>query len=271
MAVHHREARVNDGQLRWVETGPEDGPVLLLVHGFPFNSRMWRPQIEEPPPGWRLVAPDLRGFGGSGPAQDERLGMDVLAADLAALLRHLGTAEAVVAGLSMGGYVAFALLDREPGLLRALVLSDTRAAADTEEARATRLETAEAVRGAGTPALTDGMIPKLLSEETRRERPGVEQEVRSLMEAAPAASVSAALLGMAERADSTALLGSIRVPTLVIAGEEDQLTPPEDARALAREIPGAELELVAGAGHLPNLERPDVFNRVLGAFLSGLS
>jgi 3-oxoadipate enol-lactonase len=258
--------------LHFSEAGTADSrDVLLLVHGFPFSAAMWRPQLEAPPPGWRVIAADLPGFGGSGLREPATLGMDEAGDQLALLLNTLGVTRAVVCGLSMGGYVTLAMLRRYPALLRALVLCDTRAGPDSDEARRGRLETAAQVRREGTAGVVDGMLPKLLSPHTRRRDPGVEAELRAIMEAAPADAVAAALEGMAGRADSTPMLRSIAVPTQIMVGMDDEITPEAEAQLLARGIPGALLTVIPDAGHVPNLENPDAFNRTLHDFLATLS
>jgi pimeloyl-ACP methyl ester carboxylesterase len=264
--VPHREP------LHFREAGASDSrDVLLLVHGFPFSSAMWGPQLEAPPPGWRVIAADLPGFGGSAPLEAATLGMDDAGDRLALLLNTLGVTAAVVCGLSMGGYVTFELLRRYPALVRALVLCDTRAGPDSDEARRGRLETAATVRREGTAAgVVDSMLPKLLSPHSRRGQPGLDAELRTIMEAAPAGAVAAALEGMARRPDSTPMLRSIAVPTQIMVGEDDEITPLAEAQLLARGIPGALLTVVPDAGHVPNLENPAVFNRTLHAFLAAL-
>jgi 3-oxoadipate enol-lactonase len=269
MAGEPVQAMVNGATLSWREAG-SGSDVLVLLHGFPFSSASWRPQLEFPPAGWRVIAPDMRGFGGSGPLPGNRLAMDLLADDVAALLQHLGVSRAVIAGLSMGGYVAFALMRRAPQLACGLVLSDTRATADTAEGKQGRVKNAKHVHAHGTAALIDAMVPRLLSADTRAQLPHVEQELRAMMSSASAPAVIAALLGMAERPDSTPQLRSINVPVQIIVGEHDEITPPGDARLLARAIPGARMEVIPGAGHVPNLEQPVAFNRVLEGFLDGL-
>jgi 3-oxoadipate enol-lactonase len=253
--------------LHYREAGPADSAdVLVLVHGFPLNSAMWRPQLEQPPPGWRVVAPDLPGFGGS-PGAPGDLTMDAAADHLAAFLKSLAVGPVALGGLSMGGYVCLALLRRHPALLRALLLFDTRAEPDSEEVRRGRLQTAASVERSGTAELVDGMLPRLLSPYSRGNRPGAEAEVRDVMAAAAPASVAAALRGMAARTDSTPLLRSITVPTLVVVGVHDEITPPPEVEMLARSIPGSILHRIDDAGHLPNLENPVAFNSVLQSFL----
>jgi pimeloyl-ACP methyl ester carboxylesterase len=249
--------------------GKASDNVLLLVHGFPFHSGMWRPQLDQPPPGWRVIAPDLPGFGGS-PLQQDTLTVDHAADVLAELLASLDVRRAVVCGLSMGGYITFALFRRHPGLVRALVLCDTKAGADGEAARKGRHAAVERVTAEGTEGFVNDMLPKLLSPHTRRRQPGVEEDLRAIMMAAPAESVAAALRGLAERPDSSALLQSMTVPVQVMVGSDDEITPVVEAQFLARGIPGAILTIVPDAGHVPNLENPASFNRTLHAFLGAL-
>jgi 3-oxoadipate enol-lactonase len=254
--------------LHFEEAGGPSADVLLLIHGFPLHSGMWRPQLATPPHGWRVVAPDLPGYGRSPPIDGELLAMDAAADELALLLDSLGVQAAVLCALSMGGYVAFAMLRRHPARIRALVLCDTRAAADTEDVRRGRLQAAAHVRVNGTASFMDAMLPKLLSPFTRRRRPEIVEEVSAMMASASAESVVATLRGLAARPDSTPLLRGIVVPTRVIVGEDDEITPVGEAQIMARGIPGARMELVPDAGHLPNLENPQSFNSLLAGFLT---
>jgi 3-oxoadipate enol-lactonase len=255
--------------LHYRSGGPAAGDPLLLIHGFPLSSAMWQPQVESPPPGWRVIAPDLRGFGNSPPAAGP-VTMDSLADDLAALLAQLGVSSAAVCGLSMGGYVAFALLRRHPSLVRALVLCDTKADGDTEEVRRGRLQSAARVEAEGTRSVVDAMLPKLLSPATVRRQAAIEADVRGILESASPAGVAAALKAMAARPDSTPMLRSINVPTQIIVGADDQITPAGGAQLMARGIPGARIEVIPEAGHLPNLENTAAFDRALAGFLAGV-
>jgi 3-oxoadipate enol-lactonase len=262
------QAQLDGGRLSWSEAGGRSENVLLLVHGFPFNSAMWAPQLEDPPPRWRVIAPDLRGFGASEASSDPQT-MDGYAEDLATLLKHLRVREAVLCGLSMGGYVIFAFLRRYLRMARGLVLCDTRAEADTPEARAGRKQMALSARQQGTGAVVENMLPRLLAQ--RSLRTPVETRLRQIMEASPAESVVSALRAMATRPDSTPLLRHLGVlPTQIIVGADDALTPPGEARLLARAIPGSFLEVIPDAGHVPNLEQPGAFNSVLHRFLDGM-
>lgn len=273
------------------ESGPRDRAVrgtVVFIHGFPFNGSMWEPQLGALPDGWRGLAPDLRGFGasplngdadtvpsgrwlGGGVARADEpvLTMARLADDVADIIEHEGAGPAVVCGLSMGGYVAFELLRRHPEQVRGLVLADTRAAADSDEAKENRLITAQTARSSGTRPLATAMIPQLVARTTREESPELVDRVRTMILETPVTTVVGALAGMACRHDSTGDLPGIRVPTLVVAGEEDAITPPDGAREMADAIPGAQLHVIAGAGHIANLERPDAFNAALNGFLAG--
>jgi 3-oxoadipate enol-lactonase len=257
--------------LHFRQTGRLDSEdVLVLVHAFPLHSAMWVPQLEEPPDDWRVIAPDLPGFGANPASGSQPMTMDAAADSVALLMDTLGVRRAVFGGLSMGGYVCLALLRRHPALLRGLLLCDTRATPDTEEVRRGRMQTAAKVMRAGTSEFVGGMLGRLLSPTTRQHQPAVTAEVKGMMLAAPAESVAAALRGMAERADATPLLSGLSVPTQIIVGSDDEVTPPAEARTLARAIPAASLVVIDDAGHLPNLERPAEFNRALASFLASL-
>lgn len=264
------DATIRGIRTHWEEAG--SGQLVLLVHAFPFSSRMWTPQLAAVPGGWRFVAPDLRGFGRTeaGPG-DEPLAMDVFADDLVALLDHLGEEKAVVCGLSMGGYISFALWRRHPERIRALVLCDTRASADGEEGRAARYAIAERALTEGMSVVADVQIPRVLSDTTRQTKPEVVAVARDMIEATSPNTFSRAQHGMAARPDSTALLPHIHVPTLVIVGDEDVTTPPADSEAMVAALPNARLVRIPGAGHLSNLEAPEAFNSALAGFLAGIT
>lgn len=255
--------------MHWREAG--HGDLVVFVHGFPFHAGMWTAQLDGLPPGWRGVAADLRGFGET-PMGAFRgsYGMDLLADDVAALIDAQGTERAVVCGLSMGGYVAMSLWRRHPGRVRALVLSDTRAGADGDDARAGRSAAAGRARREGTGWLIEEMLPRLLSEHTRREQPDTVRALREIMEAATPESVALAQEGMAARPDSTPLLEGIDVPVLLVAGAEDEITPPRELESMAAALPDARLRIIEGAGHVPPMERPDAFNAALADFLREL-
>jgi pimeloyl-ACP methyl ester carboxylesterase len=246
------------------------GTAVLLFHAFPLGLLMWDAQAEALAATHRVVRFDARGFGGSGLGEGP-LTMERIADDAAALLDHLGIDRAVVGGCSMGGYAAFAFVRRHPQRLAGLVLQDTRAGADTAEARANRATMAAKVLAEGAPAAVDAFLPKLVGETTHRERPAVVAGLRERILATPPQAIANALHGLAARADSRETLPTIEVPTLVLVGTEDVLTPPGEAATMAAAIPRARLDVIPGAGHLANLERPDAVNAALRAFLGGVS
>jgi 3-oxoadipate enol-lactonase len=258
------------GRLRYLEAlpAPEQRKrgALVLLHAFPLNARMWEPQLAFAGRGWHVVAPHVRGVdGGTGDPPAETI--DDYTADLIDLLDGLHVDDAVVCGLSMGGYVAFSLLRRAPAYVRALVLADTRPQADTPEGRAARSATLKLVDEEGSRAVADSMIPKLLGDTTRAKRPEVVQRVRDLAASNSKESIAGAVRVLMSRPDSTPLLPTIRQPTLIIVGDEDAITPPSDAEQMRALIPGAELVRIPECGHLASLERPEAFNGALARFL----
>lgn len=251
-------------------SGREPLGTLLLIHAFPLNARMWEGQFALADHGWHVVAPHLRGFGNSGASVDEDTTLDDYAADIVALLEHLGTGQAVIGGLSMGGYTAFALYRRAPELFRGLLLADTRPDADTPEARVKRQRLMELARTGGPAAVANEIIHSLLCGATRDTRPAVAARVRALIESNSADAIVAALHAMLVRRDATPMLRSVAVPTLVVVGSDDALTPPTVNASIAEAIPGAEFVEVPDAGHLSSLEQPDLFNAALARFLHRL-
>jgi pimeloyl-ACP methyl ester carboxylesterase len=245
------------------------GPALLLLHAFPLSARMWddvRPALSQ---AGRLITPDLRGFGGSPVAGAEQTpSLDAMADDVAALLDRLGLDRVVLGGLSMGGYVAMAFLRRHRDRVRALVLADTKAGADSAAARDNRERIARTVLAEGSPrVLVDDVLPGLLGDTTKRERPAVVERVRRLIEAAPPAAVAWAQRAMAARPDSTQTLAHTHVPALVVVGAEDTLSTAADAQTMARALTDARVVVVPGAGHLTAVETPADFAAAVGEFL----
>jgi 3-oxoadipate enol-lactonase len=246
-----------------------DGMPVLFIHGFPLDRTVWR-HLTAPLTGRRRIVPDLRGLGLSD-APEAGYTIPQYADDMVALLDRLDVERAVVCGLSMGGYVAFDMWRRHRERISGLVLINTRSEADGLGARDGRDEMVMMVEREGMTALADLMVPKLLAPESQTAMPQVVERVRSMIESAPPVGVIGALRAMKERADSTLLLPTIDVPTLVIAGREDQLIPVDYARSIAAEIPGAQFTLIQGAGHLVPMEQPVPTSRVIGEFLDALA
>lgn len=239
---------------------------LLLFHAFPLSSAMWAAEAAALGKTCRVIMPDLPGFGRA-PRQKEP-SIHSMAQEAARLLDGLGIGEpAVVGGLSMGGYVAFEFLRQYPERVRALALLSTRAAADTPEGRAKRLKTVEEIRTKGLEPFSRAVLPNLVGKTSLSFHPEVCRRVAEMILANTPEGVADALLAMAARRDSSDLLGAIRVPTLVVAGEEDTFIPVAEARAMQGKIPGSRLEVIPQAGHLVNLEQPARFRKVLEQFL----
>jgi 3-oxoadipate enol-lactonase len=244
------------------------GSPILFLHGYPHSRALWSPQLGALTGQARCIAPDLRGFGES--VREGPFSMDRYAEDAEALLAHLGVTRTVVCGLSMGGYVAFALWRRRPDLVRALVLADTRAGPDTPEAREKRRAQQELARTRGAGAVADAMMEGMLGKTTRATKPDVVATVHTMLASSPVEGIVGALDALMSRPDSTPTLATITVPTLIACGEEDVLTPPKEAHSMHEAIAGSRLELIAEAGHLTNRERPSAFNLVLCEFLATL-
>ncbi len=241
------------------------GPSVLFLHGFPLSLGMWDAQ-EALSDRYRIVRFDARGHGGSG-VGDSALTMGRIADDAAVLIERLRLGPVVLAGCSMGGYAAFAFAQKHPSLLRGLVLVDTRAGADSPEARKGRGELAAKVMQEGASAALDAFLPKIVGETTRASRADVTAKLKDMILATPKQGISDALHGIAARPDSTGFLREITVPTLVICGEEDVITPRAEAEILQKGIKGAELAMIPKSGHLPSMETPEEFNRLLAEFL----
>jgi 3-oxoadipate enol-lactonase len=264
------KAFINNAHLAYSDHGA--GLPVIFLHAFPLDRGMWEGNIVEllREGRYRLISLDWRGFGESD-IPNEISTMELLADDVAGLMNHLGIERAVLCGLSMGGYVAFAFLRKYPQRIAGLILADTKPAADTPEARANRESVAQLAEVQGPGAIADLQVPRLLSDYTRRHHLDVEMRVRQMIETATPRGIAAASRGMALRTDSTDLLASIACPTLVIVGEQDVVTPPAVARDYAARIAGAQMLVIEQAGHLSNLEQPEVFVRAVSGFLGSIS
>lgn len=272
--VHNERVPVA-GRLRYLEALPRPDirrrGTLLLLHAFPLNARMWEPQLAPfADRGWHAIAPHFRGFDlleWSGVDASSDTTIDDYAGDVLDLLDALHIPDAVVVGLSMGGYVALAMLRLAPRYLHGLVLADTRPQADTPDGREGRTRLARLAHERGVAAVADELLPKLVGDTTRRDRHVVVATVRELALSNSVEAVVGALSAMMTRPDSTALLASIHIPTLIIVGDQDGITPPEAAEAMQHAIAGSARAVVPGAGHLSSLENTDAFNDALARFL----
>lgn len=261
--------------LEAVRPGRTQPKTLVLLHAFPLSAEMWQPQLDAVPEGWRFVAPDLRGFGGSGlevsttaDSDASRVSFDDYASDVVALLDELEVEQAVVGGLSMGGYAAFALLRLAPERVRALVLADTKVEADGEAARQARDGMLAVLQSGGAEAVWARMEAGLLGVTTRRTNVAVVDRVHQLVAAQSPSAIGRAIRRLKGRPDSSATLAAFDRPVLCLAGEEDELTPPGLVSQMAGENARRPFVVVPRAGHLSNLEQPNAFNAALGAFLA---
>ncbi len=244
------------------------GTPLLFVHGFPLDHMMWDAQLDAFEDRYRVIAPDLRGFGMSTGVR-EQSGMEDYADDLNEILTELSITEPVtLCGLSMGGYIAWQFARKYPERLGRLVVCDTKASADTEPTRANRLELAERVVQEGPEYFVDGMLQKLFSAATLNTNAFLVDRTRNVILRTNPQAIAAAALGMASRPDMTAFLSDIAVPTLVICGAEDQITTAQDMKKMAEMIPDAQYEVIMGAGHMAPLEKPEAVNELIAKFLA---
>jgi pimeloyl-ACP methyl ester carboxylesterase len=262
------EIKLNDFRMEYSDQGI--GMPILLIHGYPLNRMLWEPQIQDLQGEARILAPDLRGFGGSDPIQGA-YSMDLLAQDCFDFLNNIGAKQPVViGGLSMGGYIAFAFYRLFPERVAALLLAATRAAPDSEEAKAGRNKSIELALERGATAIAEAMLPKMMSPKTYAQQPKLVDVVRKIMESASVEGIVGALKGMQTRPDSTPTLALIDKPTLVLHGADDQLIPLKEAQGMQAAIKNSRMEVLPDAGHLLNLEQPELFNRAVARFMNSL-
>jgi pimeloyl-ACP methyl ester carboxylesterase len=267
-----KTASISTTEMAYVDRGA--GLPVLLVHGYPLDHTMWAAQIDALSGRARVIAPDLRGFGRTPLGQVDPIrgvSMEQYADDLVELLDALAIREPIVlVGFSMGGYVAWQFVRKHADRLRALVACDTRAAADTEDAREGRLKMAQHVAEWGTARVAEMMGPKLLAPQSFATKRDVVEAVRRVVEGTSPAAIAAAQRGMADRPDATDLLPKIDVPTLVIVGEHDVISTQSEMESIARAIPGAGLAVISEAGHMAPMENPEKVNEALRRFLDAV-
>ena len=266
----HQPIRVPVGDVELAVEVRGEGVPVLFVHGFPFDRTMWRHQLATLSR-VRRIAPDLRGVGGSGaPAAADGYSLARYADDLVAVLDALGVRQAVLCGLSMGGYVIFELLRRHPGRVKAMILADTKPQADSAEAKRGREELTQVAQRDGQDAVIERLLPRLLAPATQATQPKVAGQVREMARRWSVPGLVGALRTLRDRPDSTETLRGVRVPTLVLVGSDDEIAPPDTARAMAQLIPDAQCHVVPAAGHIAPLEQPLATSRLLADFLREL-
>jgi 3-oxoadipate enol-lactonase len=261
--------RVNTVTLNYTERGLPQGSPIVFIHGFPFNHSMWEPQMKALPNHFRAITYDVRGHGESD-VGDGQYSIEFFVDDLIALMNHLVIDRAVLCGLSMGGYIALRAIERRPERICGLILCDTRSEADSDEGKVKRSATIQSVKTKGVAPFAEEFVKLVCAAETFDTNPPLIALVKGMIEANPPLGICGTALALAARTDTTKGLASIKVPTLIIVGEHDKLTPPDAAQAMQNKIAGSELQIIPHAAHLSNLENSVEFNKRLVGFLHRL-
>jgi 3-oxoadipate enol-lactonase len=263
------KATINGITTEYEEYGQRGSLPLVLIHGFPFSKAMWKPQIDALKNEYHLTVYDVRGHGGSD-VGDGQFTVEYFVDDLIGLLDHLKLSASVVIGLSMGGYIALRAIERHPERFRGLVLCDTRSEADGNEGKIKRAQQARAVKLEGIKKFAEGFIKAVFYEKTFHTNPQAAETIRGIIEKTSPLSVAGTLIALAGRTDTTSSLPNIKVPTLILVGEHDTLTPSSASQTMKQKIPNAEMHVIPNAAHMSNLENAVEFNKHLRAFLQRL-
>jgi len=259
--------RLKAATMAWHEQGDPAGIPLLFIHGFPFSHGMWDPQLKALSPSVRAIAPDLRGFGKSLPTQYP-LTIEFFIDDLFSLLDHLKIPTAIFCGLSMGGYIALRAYEREPERFLGMILADTRSEADDNAGKIKRSASVKAIQESGREIFAEGFLKNIFAPASFHNHPEAISLIRNIILQNTPDTITGALQALASRTDTTHVLGSISVPTLVMVGEQDILTPPTAAEHMHLKIPNSSLVVLGNAGHMANLEASNKFNTELIRYLS---
>lgn len=252
--------------IHYKENGDKKGLPLVLIHGFPFNLDMWDGLVANLPQDIRCIRFDVRGHGKS-EVGDGQYSIEFFVDDLVALLDELGLEKAVICGLSMGGYIALRAIERNPEKISAIILCDTRSDADTDEGKIKRADAIKKVKTIGVVAYSEEFVKIVFTENTLKNKPETVEELKKIIQGNTEKGICGTLLALAARTDTTASLEKIKVPTLIIVGEEDKLTPPASSEAMKNKIKGSKLQIISGAAHMSNLENPELFNTTIINFL----
>lgn len=265
-------AAINGINLYYNDIGSPESLPIILIHGFPFSSEMWKGQIQmlqSYKKNLRIITYDLRGHGQSD-VGDGQYTIELLVNDLIALLDHLKITKTILCGFSMGGYVALRSIERDPGRFTALILCDTMSAADSNEAKIKRANSIELIKSEGIARYAETFLKAVFAAQTFDTNPGIIEVMRRIILSNSPLGVCGALLAMAGRTDTSEALARIGVPTLILVGEHDAVTPPPAAKSMHDSIPNSELHLIGNAGHMSNLENSVKFNEHLTEFLDGI-
>ncbi len=263
------KAAVNNALLHYIDIGVSTATPIVFIHGFPFSHRMWTfpgGQTETAAPTNRVIAYDVRGHGDS-EVGDGQYSIELLVDDFIGLLDHLSISKTVVAGLSMGGYIALRAIERHPDRFRGLVLCDTKSEGDSNDAKIKRAASIKAVKANGPRQFAQNFVANVFTPDSFNTKPEAVKAIQSIIERTAPLSLCGTMLALAARTDTTNALPSIAVPTLIMVGEHDALTPPAASQAMHEKIPQSELHIIPGAAHMSNIENTAEFNNHLLEFL----
>ena len=264
------KAVVNGAEVHYIDVGASGALPIVLIHGFPFNHEMWQPQIELLKNNFRVIAYDIRGHGKSG-ISDGQYMIEFFVDDLVGLLNHLKIEKAVLCGLSMGGYIALRTVERNPERVKALILADTQSKPDSNEAKLKRAASIGAIKKLGVKPYAESFVKAVFTTDSLTKKTATVEKISQIIQMNSPLGICGALLALASRTDTTEALSGIKVPTLILVGENDKLTPPSASQEMRSKIPKSEIHLIQNAAHMSNLENSDEFNKHVLNFLSKLS
>ena len=257
---------LNGIHINYIEHGSPSGVPIVFLHGFPFSHEMWNPQAQALPDHFRSIAYDIRGHGASD-VGDGQYSVEFFVDDLIALLDHLHIQQTILCGLSMGGYIALRMYERFPARINGLILSNTKSTADSNEAKINRAVTIRAVKQNGVRIFAENFLKSVFWNETFQSNPAAIEFIHDLIVTNSPLGICGTQLALAARTDTTHVLSTIKVPTLIITGNHDVLVPPSEAQILSGNIPGSEIHIIPNAAHMSNIENSEEFNRVMVQFL----
>ncbi len=263
------EINVNNFNLSYDDIGDGSIPIIFL-HGYPFDKTMWKGQLDFLKSSYRAIAIDIRGFGKS-TDEESTLSIDMFGNDLIQFMDKLNIDKAIICGLSMGGYIALNLIKRFPSHFEALILCDTQCIADTAEGREKRYKTIEEIKAEGVTNFNEGFIKKVFHKDSIKNKTKLVEQLSDVVFTNSKNIICKGYAALAEHLETCSSLSKISIPTLIICGREDQVTPLAQSEFMNKNIKGSILHIIDNAGHVSNLEQPKEFNKYLGEFLTDLS
>jgi len=262
------DKNINGINVHFIDVGVQNDrkPPVVLIHGFPFSSEMWSAQVELLKDEHRVIAYDIRGHGKSGVGDGQYL-LEFFVDDLITLLDSLNVPKVELCGLSLGGYIALRTIERNPERVSSLILCDTGPKADSNEAKLRRAASIKAVKTNGVNAFAETFLKAVFAPESFQSKPGEVEMIRRMIQSNSETGICGTLLALAGRTDTTESLSRINVPTLILVGELDKITPPNLSEMMHDKIRNSELHVLPNAAHLSNLENPVEFNKQLTNFV----